>query len=75
MKKYLGELKQHPEALFVLGYMLFPLLALVVAALGLFMVLGGHKIFGLVLLLVPAQIFIFSAVWAINNRKRLLEEK
>ena len=75
MKKYIGELKTHPEAFFVLGYMLFPLLALVVAALGFFMVLGGHKIFGLILLLVPAQIFIFSAVWAINNRKRLLEEK
>ncbi|WP_159611835.1 NF038396 family protein [Glutamicibacter sp. JC586] len=75
MKKYIGELKTHPEALFVLGYMLFPLLALVVAVLGFFMVLGGHKIFGLILLLVPAQIFIFAAVWAINNRKRALEEK
>lgn len=75
MKKYIAELKTHPEALFVLGYMLFPLLALVVAVLGFFMVLGGHKIFGLILLLVPAQIFIFAAVWAINNRKRALEEK
>ena len=36
MKKYIGELKQHPEALFILGYMLFPLLALVVAVLGFF---------------------------------------
>lgn len=75
MKKYIGELKVHPEALFVLGYMLFPLLALVVAVLGFFMVLGGYKILGLILLLVPAQIFIFAAVWAINNRKRALEEK
>ena len=75
MKKYIGELKAHPEALFVLGYMLFPLLALVVSVLGFFMVLGGYKILGLILLLVPAQIFIFAAVWAINNRKRALEEK
>lgn len=75
MKKYIGELKKHPEALFILGYMLFPLLALVVAVLGFFMVLGGHKIFGLILLLVPTQIFIFSAMWAIKNRKLLLEEK
>ena len=45
MKKYIGELKQHPEALFILGYMLFPLLALVVAVLGFFMVLGGYKLF------------------------------
>ncbi|MGO2052652.1 hypothetical protein CQ010_14425 [Arthrobacter sp. MYb211] len=75
MKKYLGELKAHPEALFILGYMLFPLLALVVAALGFFMVLSGNKVFGLIMLLVPTQLFIFGAMWAINNRKKLLEEK
>ncbi|WP_313813688.1 NF038396 family protein [Glutamicibacter sp.] len=75
MKKYIADLKQHSEALFVLGYMLFPLLALVVAVLGFFMVLGGHKIFGIILLFVPTQIFIFSAYWAIKNRKLLLEEK
>ena len=75
MKKYLADLKQHPEALFILGYMLFPLLALVVAVLGFFMVLGGHKIFGLILLLIPTQILIFCAYWAIKNRKLLLEEK
>lgn len=75
MKKYIGELKQHSEALFVLGYMLFPLLALVVAVLGFFMVLGSYKILGIILLFVPTQIFIFAAMWAINNRKKLLEEK
>ncbi|CBT76606.1 MULTISPECIES: NF038396 family protein [Glutamicibacter] len=75
MKKYIGELKQHPEALFILGYMLFPLLALVVAVLGFFMVLGGYKLFGLILLLVPTQIFIFAAMWAIKNRKLLIEKK
>lgn len=75
MKKYLGELKAHPEALFVLGYMLFPLLALVVAVIGFLMVLGGFKIFGIIMLFVPTQLFIYGAVWAINNRKRLLEEK
>ncbi|WP_404286299.1 NF038396 family protein [Glutamicibacter arilaitensis] len=75
MKKYLGELKRHSEALFILGYMLFPLLALVVAGLGFFMVLSGSKVFGLIMLLVPTQLFIFGAMWAINNRKKLLEEK
>ncbi|GAA2945905.1 NF038396 family protein [Glutamicibacter bergerei] len=75
MKKYLSELKQHSDALFILGYMLFPLLALVVAVLGFFMVLDGAKIFGLILLLVPTQLFIFAAMWAIKNRKLLLEEK
>jgi hypothetical protein len=75
VKKYLSELKQHSDALFILGYMLFPLLALVVAVLGFFMVLDGAKIFGLILLLVPTQLFIFAAMWAIKNRKLLLEEK
>ena len=75
MKKYLAELKQHPEVLFVLGYMLFPLLGLAVAVLGFFMVLGGHKIFGLIMLLIITQVFIFSAMWAINNRKRALAEQ
>ncbi|NAZ16610.1 hypothetical protein GT020_11125 [Glutamicibacter soli] len=75
MKKYLADLKQHSDALFVLGYMLFPLLALVVAVLGFFMVLGGHKIIGVILLFVPTQVFLYAAFWAIKNRKLLLEEK
>ena len=74
MKKYLADLKQHPEALFIIGYMLCPLLGLVVAVLGFFLVLGGHKIFGIILLIVITQVFIFSAMWAIKNRKILLAQ-
>ncbi|WP_418907123.1 NF038396 family protein [Glutamicibacter endophyticus] len=75
MKDSFDALKKHPEALFVIGYMLFPLLALVAAVLGFFLVLGGHKIFGLIMLLVPTQLFIFGAYWAIKNRKALLENQ
>ncbi len=35
-----------PETLFVLGYMLLPLLALLSAIVGLTMILGGNKIVG-----------------------------
>lgn len=75
MKKYLAELKQHSDALFVIGYMLFPLLGLATAVLGFFLVLGNHEIFGIILLLVPTQIFIFAAYWAIKNRRVLLEKQ
>lgn len=74
MKESLAALKKSPEGLFIIGYMLFPLLALVVAVLGFFLVLGGHRIFGVILLLVPTQLFIFGAYWAITNRKRMMAE-
>ncbi len=74
VKESLAALKKSPEGLFIIGYMLFPLLALVVAVLGFFLVLGGHRIFGVILLLVPTQLFIFGAYWAITNRKRLMAE-
>jgi len=75
VKESLTALKKSPEGLFVIGYMLFPLLALAMAVLGFFLVLGGQRIFGVVLLLVPTQVFIFGAYWAISNRKRLLENQ
>lgn len=72
MKESLAALKKSSEGLFIIGYMLFPLLALAMAVLGFFLVLGGHRIFGVILLLVPTQIFIFIAYWAITQRKKLL---
>lgn len=72
MKESFAALKQSPEGLFIIGYMLFPLLALAMAVLGFFLVLGGHRIFGVILLLVPTQLFIFLAYRAITARKKLL---
>ena len=43
---------QKPETLFVLGYMLLPLLALLSAIVGLTMILGGNKIVGAIVLVV-----------------------
>ena len=72
MKEAFRALANRPEPLFVIGYMLCPLLALICAALGLWMILTGQKIGGLVVLLVVTQAFTFSALWAIGRRRRLL---
>jgi len=61
-----------PEPLFLLGYMLFPLLALVFAALGLWMIISGQKIPGLIVLLVVTQAFTFGALWAIGRRRHIV---
>lgn len=73
MKEAFRELKRRPEILFMLGYMLFPLLALICAALGLWMILTGQRLAGLIVLLFVTQIFTFSAVWAINQRRKAIE--
>ncbi|MFI8412993.1 NF038396 family protein [Paeniglutamicibacter gangotriensis] len=75
MKDAIHTLKTSPEGLFVLGYMLFPLFALIFAGLGLFMVLTGSKIMGLVLLLVFTQIFAFGSLKLVGMRKALLAEE
>ena len=75
VKDSLKALKTNPEALFVLGYMFFPLFALIFAALGLFLILTGSKIMGLVLLLTLTQVFAFSSLWAVGTRKKLLAEE
>ena len=74
MKESLKALKTNPEALFVLGYMLFPLFALIFAGLGLFLILTGSKIMGLILLLTLTQVFAFSSLWAVGARKKLQAE-
>lgn len=61
-----------PETLFVLGYMLLPLLALVSAIMGLTMILGGNKIVGIIVLVVVTQVFAFGAFFALRARKAAL---
>ena len=61
-----------PETLFVLGYMLLPLLALLSAIVGLTMILGGNKILGAIVLVVITQTFAFGAFFALRRRKHAL---
>jgi hypothetical protein len=63
-----------PETLFVLGYMLLPLLALLSAIVGLTMILGGHKIPGAIVLVVVTQVFAFGAFYALRARKAAVLE-
>lgn len=58
-----------PETLFVLGYMLLPLLALLSAIVGLTMILGGNRIPGIIVLVVVTQAFAFGAFFALRARK------
>ena len=64
-----------PETLFVLGYMLLPLLALLSAIVGLTMILGGNKIAGAIVLVVVTQVFTFGAFFALRARKAALLEQ
>lgn len=64
-----------PETLFVLGYMLLPLLALLSAIVGLTMILGGNKIAGAVVLVVVTQVFAFGAFFALRARKAAVLER
>jgi F0F1-type ATP synthase membrane subunit a len=63
-----------PETLFVLGYMLLPLLALLSAIVGLTMILGGNKIAGAIVLVVVTQVFAFGAFYALRARKAAVME-
>jgi hypothetical protein len=64
-----------PETLFVLGYMLLPLLALLSAVVGLTMILGGDKILGAIVLVVVTQVFAFGAFFALRRRKAAVLEE
>jgi F0F1-type ATP synthase membrane subunit a len=64
-----------PETLFVLGYMLLPLLALLSAIVGLTMILGGNKIAGAIVLVVVTQAFAFGAFFALRARKAAVLEE
>ncbi len=63
------------ETLFVLGYMLLPLLALLSAIVGLTMILGGDKILGAVVLVVVTQVFALGAFFALRWRKAAVLEE
>ncbi|WP_332761951.1 NF038396 family protein [Pseudarthrobacter sp.] len=58
-----------PETLFVLGYMLLPLFALLSAIVGLTMILGGNKVAGAIVLVVVTQVFAFGSFYALRLRK------
>ncbi|MEO8283160.1 MAG: NF038396 family protein [Pseudarthrobacter sp.] len=64
-----------PETLFVLGYMLLPLLALLSAIVGLTMILGGNKIAGAIVLVIVTQAFAFGAFFALRARKAAVLEE
>ncbi len=64
-----------PETLFVLGYMLLPLLALLSAIVGLTMILGGNKIAGAIVLVIVTQVFAFGAFFALRARKAAVVEE
>lgn len=64
-----------PETLFVLGYMLLPLFALLSAIVGLTMILGGNKIVGAIVLVVVTQVFAFGAFFALRARKAAVVEE
>ena len=64
-----------PDTLFVLGYMLLPLLALLSAIVGLTMILGGNKIAGAIVLVVVTQVFTFGAFFALRARKAAVLEQ
>lgn len=73
LKAALKAAMNRQEPLFLLGYMLFPLLALIFAALGLWMILTDQKIGGLIVLLVVTQVFAFGSIWAIGRRRKVME--
>ncbi|MEE1620607.1 NF038396 family protein [Zafaria sp. Z1313] len=73
MKDALKALSARPELLFLIGYMLFPVVALVFAALGLWMILTGQRVGGLVVLLLVTQVFVLGAFWAISQRRKALD--
>jgi hypothetical protein len=73
VKEAFKALANKPEPLFALGFMLLPLLALICAALGLWMIVTGQSIGGLVVLFTITQAFALGGFWAINRRRRLLD--
>ena len=73
MKEAFRTLANTPEPLFALGYMLFPLLALISAALGLWMIVTGQTIGGLVVLFTVTQAQAFGAFRASGRRSRILD--
>ena len=61
-----------PLVLGIAGYVIFPILALVTAALGFILVLNDQLIAGVVFLVVVLQIWVIGGIWAHAVRKRKL---
>ena len=61
---------QRQMVLAFLGLVAGPLLALVCAGMGLYLVLTGKTIAGIIFLLVLTQAFIGVGLWAYNARKK-----
>lgn len=69
----MNKISQRPETLFLFGYMLFPLLGLVTVAAGVWSVIIGNKVLGIVLIVVVSQLFVWGSIWMIGRRKKLIE--
>jgi len=67
------DLTRRPETLFLFGYMLLPILGLASVVAGVWSVVIGHKILGIVLIVILTQAFVWGAVWCIQARRRLIE--
>lgn len=63
------------EALTFLALIVLPVLAFASAVLGLILVLQGHRVAGLVFLLVLTQVFAVGGLLAWNRRKRQRAER
>lgn len=61
---------QRQMVLAFVGLVAGPLLALVCAGMGLYLVLTGKTIAGIVFILVLTQLFIGVGLWAYNARKK-----
>ena len=61
---------QRQMVLAFLGLVAGPLLALVCAGMGLYLVLTGKTIAGIIFLLVLTQVFIGIGLWAYSARKK-----
>lgn len=68
----MNPISQRQETYFLLGYMLLPLLGLVSVAMGIWSIVIGHRILGVVLIVVLTQVFVWGAVWCIGKRRRLM---
>lgn len=68
------DLINQPEPLFLLGYMLFPILALVCAGLALTLIFSGSAAAGIALFAVM-QFFTLGAFWLMARRRRILADR
>ncbi len=56
----------------MVGYVIFPILALVTVALGFILVLNDRLVPGLIFILIIAQVWVIGGLWAHFRRRRLV---